>query len=129
LIFGEMLHCVLEIGMYPVLARQAPHEMIGLINAMYEQTLYGRLEGVGGIMLLVGILVFSVATWRAAVLPAWSALLLASTDLAAILAFTPATRWIVGSRFPVMFYLSMIAIGYARRTVRAHLRTADCILA
>lgn len=114
LVFGEWLHCVLEIGIYPAMAHVAPNDLIPTVNRMYEaRSPFAYLEFVGGWLLLLGALILGLWMLIQRPFPRWTAALLLATDLGALLAYTPWTHWIIGGRWPVVFYLGMAAIGYS----------------
>ena len=114
LVFGEWLHCILEIGIYPALAHVVPNDMIAVVNRMYEgRSPYALLEFVGGWLLLAGALIVGISMLDSHIFPRWNALLMLATDLGALLAFTPWTHWMVGGRWPAVLYFSFVAIGYS----------------
>ena len=114
LVCGEWLHCILEIGVYPAMAHVMPNDMVTVVNWMYEgRSPYAVLEFVGGWFLLVGVLITGISMLKSGIFPRGSALLLLATDLGALLAFTPRTHWMVGGRWPVVFYLAFVAFGWS----------------
>jgi len=113
LMFGEGLHCVLEFGIYPAMAKQVPNEMISVIDQMYHGSPYAFLEVGGSGLLLLGVLMLGASMLKAGILPRWTALLLLATDVAALLAFIPVTHRLIGGRFPVVLYLAFTGTGYS----------------
>jgi hypothetical protein len=113
LMLAEGIHCVLEMGIYPAMARQIPNDIIAVVDRMYGGSPYSYLENVGGGLLLLGILLLGISMLIASTLPRWNAVLLLATDLGAILAYTPWTHWMVGVRWPAVLYLAFAAIGFS----------------
>ena len=107
---GDLLHCVLEFSILPVLVSLAPYVVPELKQATYGITPFAMLVRAGRGLLLFGTPATALTIWRSGQLSAWaaapfgcSALLL----LVGIVFFNERQR----EQSLIVFYLSVAALG------------------
>ena len=113
LLFGEVLHSVLEFSILPLLVRSLPYATITLANSIYHYTPLGFLQNAGYTLYLLGCPLLAIATLRSKILPAWAAFPLCVTTMVNFAVFLAPFRDLAYKAFPVAFYLSICALGAA----------------
>ena len=122
---GDLLHCILEFSIFPILDATAPYALPGLADATYRSTMLAPLLSAGRYLLLVGVCATALGAWRGSIGPKWMAVLFTlSAGLLAIELFPHPGELVEGPAF-VALYLSLAALGITRlvpaqkRSVRA----------
>lgn len=113
ILFADLLHCVLEFSIFPLLIASVPYATPVLAENVYRSTPFALLQNAGQILVMVGVPLSAFSIFRSRALPAWSALPMTITAVVVILAFVPWTSWIVGPRHVIGLYVSMATLGVA----------------
>jgi len=113
ILFTDLLRCVPEFSVIPVLAATAPYATPGLAEATYHSTPLAAFERAGEFLLLVGAPLAAFSIRRGRELPFWSVVPFAVTTVPLIARFlTPISdraAWPSASAL----YLSMTILGIA----------------
>ena len=111
ILFADLLHCVLEFSIFPLLIASVPYAMPALVQETYKSTPIAVLQNVGQILVLSGVPLAAFSIRRSLVLPSWCALPFALTTILMVLAFFPGTTALVGPHSVTALYLSMVMLG------------------
>jgi hypothetical protein len=91
IMWGDLLQCILEFSVFPVLDAIAPYALPGLADATYRSMPLSLLLTAGHLLLFVGVPAAALAVYRSSVVPVWPAIPLALTAALQVLALLP--RW------------------------------------
>ncbi len=120
ILLGDLLHCVLEFSIWPVLVSLAPYVVPEMKQATYGLTPFAMLVRTGRGLLLVGTPAAAATIWRARLLSAWAATpFICCAVLFAIstIAFTEHQR----DEVLASFYLSTAVLGiFVLASARTH---------
>lgn len=111
ILFADLLHCILEFSIFPLLIASVPYATPVLAEKVYRSTPFALLQNAGEILIVLGIPLSAYSIFRSRALPTWSALPMAITAVVFIMAFLPWTSWIVGPHYVTGLYLSMATLG------------------
>jgi hypothetical protein len=113
IMWGDLLRCILEFSVFPVLDAIAPYALPGLADATYQSLPVSALLAAGHFLLFTGVPAAALAVYRSRIVPAWPAVPLALTAALQVLALFP--RWgesVRGSSLMAL-YLSLAMLGVA----------------
>jgi hypothetical protein len=113
ILFADLLHCVLEFSIFPLLIASVPYATPAFAEHVYGSTPFAFLQNGGQILVVVGVPLSAFSIYRSRVLPRWAALPMAMTAVAVIMAFLPGTSRIVGPHYVIGLYLSLATLGVA----------------
>jgi len=122
IICGDLLHCVLEFSIFPVLGSMVPYALPGIADATYRSAALGTLIWAGQALMFLGGLAAAASTCRTRSHPHWAAAPLAfSAVLLGVGLFPQLAPAIRAAALPAL-YVSMAVLGAsvfcARRTSR-----------
>ena len=107
----DLLHCVLEFSVFPVLNTQAPYALPGLADATYRTTPIAVLLALGSFFLFVGALATAVSLYRRGKVAV--AFPFAVTAFVEALAIFPSLAESVSALAMISLYFSMAWLGGA----------------
>jgi hypothetical protein len=113
ILFADLLHCVLEFSVFPLLIASVPYATPALAENVYRSTPFALLQNAGQILVFVGVPLSVLSTLGSHVLPAWSAVPMAITAVLMIMSVLPWTSGMVGPHHGTGLYLSMATLGVA----------------
>ncbi len=113
ILFGDLLHCILEFSVFPVLAAVVPYALPGLAETTYRSTPLAVLLTIGRFLTFAGVPATALSVYRSHILPAWSAIPFVVT--AAMLSFGLVPRFavVLGPASSLALYISMALLGVA----------------
>ena len=113
IMWGDLLECILEFSVFPVLDAIAPYALPGLAAATYRSMPVSVLLAAGHFLLLAGVPAAALAVYRSRIVPRWPAIPFALTAALQVLALVP--RWGESMRASSLtsFYLSLAILGLA----------------
>jgi len=127
--WADLLHCILEFSIFPVLDAVAPYALPRLADATYRSVPMAFLQGAGDCLLFAGVPCAAWAIYRSRVLPAWPAVPFAVT--AALQAGALMLRrtemlhvWSFIALYLSLATLGSAVLGHARRRAGSPLRAA-----
>jgi len=110
---GDLLHCILEFSVFPVLDAIAPYALPGLADATYRSMPVSVLVAAGQFLLFAGVPAAALAVYRSRIVPAWPAILLVLTAVLQGVALVPRWRESVRASSFTSLYFSMAMLGTA----------------
>ncbi len=110
---GDLLHCILEFSVFPVLGSQVPYALPGLATATYHSTPMAVLLEAGKLLTLVGLAAMAWSIYRSYVLPVWSAIAFAAAAIFWAAGSVPQAAPQVVTSASVAVYISMALLGIA----------------
>jgi len=113
ILFADLLHCVLEFSIFPLLIESVPYATPALAENVYRSTPFALLQNAGQILVVVGVPLSALSILRSHVLPAWSAVPMAITAVLMIMSVLPWTSGMAGPHYAIGLYLSMTTLGVA----------------
>ena len=113
ILFADVLHCVLEFSIFPLLIASVPYATPALAENVYRSTPFALLQNAGQMLVVVGVPLSAFSIVRSHVLPAWSAVPMTITAVLMIMAFLPWTSGMVGPHYVTGLYLSVATLGVA----------------
>jgi hypothetical protein len=113
LLFGEVLHSVLEFSILPLLVRSFPYATISLASSIYHSTPLGFLQNAGYAFYLLSCPLLALVTFRSRVFPAWAAFPLCVTTTINFAVFLAPFRDMAYKVFPLGFYASICVLAAA----------------
>jgi len=128
IICGDLLHCILELSVFPVLGSMVPYALPGIAEATYQSAAVSNLIWAGQVLMFLGCVTTALSIRRSRFLSLWAAAPLTVSSmllgLGLVPRFSPA---IVPASMPA-FYVSIAVLGvsvlYARTTSKALAATA-----
>lgn len=111
IIWEDLLHCILEFSVFPVLNTQAPYALPGLADATYRTTPVAALLALGNVFLFAGTLAAAISNYRRGKLAL--AFPFAITAFAEALAFIPQFTEPVSAVSIISLYFSLAGVGGA----------------
>ena len=124
ILFADLLHCVLEFSIFPLLIASVPYATPALAETTYRSTPFALLQNAGQVLVLLGVPLAALSIFRSHILPAWSALPFALTSVLMIMAFAPRTSALVGPHYVTALYFSMITLGVTLLRVTSRRRSS-----
>jgi hypothetical protein len=112
ILLADVLHCVLEFSVFPVLIETVPYTTIKIVETTYSETPLALLQRIGQILVFVGTPLTALASLRARA-RSWAALPLLFASLVQLSVLVPALSHRTGQRFPIVLYLALAALGIA----------------
>jgi hypothetical protein len=73
IICGDLLHCILEFSVFPVLGSIVPYALPGIAEATYRSAALGNLIWAGQCLMFLGGLATAISICRGLLLPLWAA--------------------------------------------------------
>jgi len=113
ILLADILHCVLEFSIFPLLIASVPYATPALAENVYRSTPFALLQNAGQVLVVIGVPLSAFSIFRSHVLAAWSAVPMAITAVLTIMAFLPWTSGVVGPHYVIGLYLSMATLGVA----------------
>jgi len=113
ILFGDMLHCVLEFSIFPILTSSVPYALPSLENTCYHLTPFAVMLRMGGLLILAGAPATVFSLLRSHILPRWSAVPFALTSILLAMAMIPRLGLSFGAFSLAALYTSMMILGLA----------------
>jgi hypothetical protein len=113
ILFGDMLHCILEFSIFPVLAAVVPYALPGLAETTYRSTPLAALLSAGHFLTFAGVAATALSVYRSHILPAWSAIPFVVTAAMLSLGLVPRLAVALGPASSLALYISMALLGVA----------------
>jgi len=107
---GDLLHCILEFSVFPVLGSMVPYALPGITEATYHSVMGVLLAG--HYLMFVGAAAASVSMYRSHIVPAWVTASFALSAALLGLRLFPQFSAAMGSASAIALYLSMAALGF-----------------
>jgi hypothetical protein len=105
IIWGDLLQCILQFSVFPVLDAIAPYALPGLADATYQSMPVSLLLTAGHVLLFAGVPAAALAVYRSRIVPVWPAIPFALTAALQVLALIP--RWgesVRASSFAALYF-------------------------
>jgi hypothetical protein len=112
---ADLLHCPIEFGALPAIYRVSP-DKIQDIHIQLGATPFGVLLSISAPVVLVGLLLFVIGTWRSTTLPGWPRWLLIASALAIVAAMFNLPG--AGVTFTVLLYSALAIYGISLLRIR-----------
>lgn len=113
ILFGDLLHCVLEFSIFPVLTSSVPYALPSLADTCYRLTPFAVFLRIGSLLILAGVPATVFSLLRGRILPRWSALPFAATAALLGIALVPRLALSFGPMSLAALYSSMAVLGIA----------------
>ncbi len=113
ILLGDVLHCILEFSVFPVLSSSVPYALPALARATYRTTPLAFLLKAGQLMILAGVPAAAYFILRIRALPAWTALPFGITAVLLGWGMTIRSAITIGSVAYIALYCSMVITGVA----------------
>lgn len=113
ILLGDMLRCVLEFSVFPLLIATVPYATPALAQATYHSAPFAVLALCGKGFLFTGLPLTVFSILRSRVLPGWSAIPFAIAAVLRVVDFITATAVMVHMPYETALYLSMAILGIA----------------
>jgi hypothetical protein len=113
IICGDLLHCILEFSIFPVLDATAPYALPGLADATYRSAMLAPLLSAGRYLLLAGMMTTALSAYRGSMGPRWSAAPFAIAAGLQVFESLPITAHPLEGPSFVALYLSLAILGLA----------------
>jgi len=113
ILLGDLLHCVLEFSILPILASSVPYALPRLEDTCYHLTPFAVLLRIGDLLILIGVPATSLSLLRSHILPRWSAAPFFLTSILLAMAMLPRFGLSFGAISLVALYISMTVLGMA----------------
>ena len=113
IMWGDLLECILEFSVFPVLDTIAPYALPGLADATYQSMPLSVLLAAGHFLLVVGAPAAALALYRSRIVPGWPAIPFALTAALQGLALFPRSGQWVRTSSSTSLYLSLAMLGVA----------------
>jgi hypothetical protein len=113
ILFGDLLHCVLEFSIFPILTSSVPYALPSLADTCYRLTPFAVLLRIGGLLILAGVPATVFSLLRSHILPRWSAAPFALTSILLAMATIPRLGLSFGALSLAALYISMTVLGMA----------------
>lgn len=111
LLFADMLHCILEFSILPVLARSVPYATFSIVEATYSATPLALLQNIGQLLVFLGIPLMAYSIYRARVFPLWTAVPLLLSLVLLVSSYLPLLSGLVGPHGVTSLYLAFGILG------------------
>ena len=112
ILLADLLHCVLEISIFPVLIASVPYATLALAEQTYRSTPMATLQNVGLLCLLLGVPLTGMCVLRCGVLPRWAASPFAITSGLMVMSIFESSS-VMRKVSAIAMYLSMVVLGAA----------------
>ena len=113
ILFGDLLHCILEFSVFPVLAAVVPYALPGLAETTYRSTPLAVLLTAGHFLTFIGVPATALSLYRSHILPAWSAVPFVVTAAILSLGLVPRLASTLSPASSMALYTSMALLGVA----------------
>ena len=113
ILLGDLLHCVLEFSIFPILTTLAPYALPALEDTCYRLTPFADLLRIGGYLIAAGVPATVFWLLRSHSLPRWSAMPFAGAAALLGLAMVPGLASSFRPLSLAALYVSMAALGVA----------------
>jgi len=113
ILFGDLLHCVLEFSIFPILTSSVPYALPSLADTCYHLTPFAILLRIGGLLILAGVPATVCSLLRSHILPRWSAAPFVLTSILLATAMIPRLESSFGAFSLAALYTSMTILGMA----------------
>ena len=112
---GDLLHCILEFSVFPVLGSTVPYALPGIADATYHSAALGNLIWAGRCLMSFGSVATAMSICRSRFLPLWAAAPFAvSAALLGLGLFPQLSSSIQPASVPT-FYISITVLGVSVR--------------
>jgi len=113
IMWGDLLRCILEFSVFPVLDAIAPYAVPGLADATYRSMPVSMLVGAGHFLLFAGVPAAALAVYRSRIVPRWPAIAFALTAGLQVVEHFPHWGESVRPLSLTALYLSLATLGVA----------------
>jgi hypothetical protein len=113
ILLGDLLHCVLEFSIFPILTSLVPYALPSLEDTCYRLTPFATLLRIGGFLILAGVPATVFTMLRSRTLPGWSAIPFLATAVLLGAAHIPGLAASFGPLSLAALYISMSVLGLA----------------
>jgi hypothetical protein len=111
IICGDLLHCILEFSVFPVLGSIVPYALPGIAEATYRSAAVGNLIWAGQCLMFLGAVARAMSICRGRFLPLWAAApFMVSAALMSLGLFPQLSPAIRPASLPA-FYASIAVLG------------------
>jgi hypothetical protein len=111
MLFADLLHCVLEFSIFPLLLATVPYATPALAEATYHSTPFAAIQSVGQLLVLAGVPLTVLSILQCSRLPRWAALPFVLTAALMLATLISALRAAVQPYSLASLYLSMSILG------------------
>lgn len=108
---GDLLHCILEFSVFPVLGSMVPYALPGIAEATYHSAALGNLIWVGQCLMCIGSAAAATSICRNQHLPLWTSAPLALSATLLGLGLFPQLAPAIRSASMSTFYISVAVMG------------------
>ena len=108
---GDLLHCILEFSVFPVLGSMVPYALPGIAQATYRSAALENLIWGGQCLMFLGGLATAMSICRDRFLPLWAAASFTVSAALLGLGLFPQLSSAVGAASVPAFYISMAVLG------------------
>jgi hypothetical protein len=113
IMWGDLLQCILEFSVFPVLDAIAPYALPGLADATYRSMPVSVLMGAGHFLLFAGVPAAAAAVYRSRMVARWPAIPFALTAALQVWALLPQAGESAGAASMTAVYFSLAMLGLA----------------
>ena len=113
ILFGDLLHCVLEFSIFPILTSSVPYALPSLQDTCYHLTPLAVFLRIGALLTLIGVPATVFSLLRSHILPRWSAVPFVLTSILLAMAMVPHLGLSFGAFSLAALYASMTILGMA----------------
>lgn len=125
ILLGDLLHCILEFSIFPILTSLAPYALPALAEATYQSMPLAALLRIGQFLTFLGVPATAIYIYRSRLLPMWSAVPFALTAALFVLCLIPQFADTIYPASSSALYVSMALLGVAViRSVRTRDRSS-----
>ena len=119
ILFADLLHCILEFSIFPVLMRSIPYATISIVETTYGSTPLAILQAIGRWLVWVGTPISAIAVVRSRVLPTWAGLPLFFATILMVASLLQFPARAISPQLLTSVYLSLAVLGLAM-LLKAH---------
>jgi hypothetical protein len=113
ILFGDLLHCILEFSIFPVLSSSVPYALPALAESCYRITPFALMLRSGHFLIIAGVAAAIFSLLRDRILPVWTVVPFAITAVLLCVALLPRFSALVGPLSLAALYVSMAVLGVA----------------
>jgi hypothetical protein len=110
IICGDLIHCILEFSVFPVLGSIVPYALPGIAGMTYHSAPVGSLILAGRCLMIIGCGAAAAAIYLKRLLPLWAAAPFALSAALFVLALRPQFAMVQPAAMP-FFYFTMAVLG------------------
>jgi hypothetical protein len=111
ILWGDLLHCILEFSVFPVLGSIVPYALPGIAEATYHSAALGNLILAGRYLMLIGGTATAVSIYRTQLLALWAAAPFILSAALLGLGLLPQFALTIQPASVLAFYVSMAVLG------------------